>query len=99
MTDSERSVDCQVHGRQAETFVCRHLVDSLYTRETVGFYWPASANEPRPDAWCLECEQARLDAGGDWTDEVMSFVCIQLLCGACYDMAKSIWLQARADDI
>jgi hypothetical protein len=28
----------------------------------------------------------------------MSFLSIQLLCGACYDMAKGIWQQARTAD-
>jgi hypothetical protein len=98
VTDTPRPVDCRLHGRQAETFVCRHIVDSLYTREAVGFHWPASATESRPDAWCSECNRARVDGGGEWTDEIMSFVGVQLLCGACYDVAKGLWLRAQVAD-
>jgi hypothetical protein len=98
MANSDGTVDCRAHGRQAETFVCRHIVDTLYTREAVGFHWPASATGLRPDAWCSECQAACDAAGGDWTDEVMSFVSVQLLCGGCYDIAKGIWLRARERD-
>jgi hypothetical protein len=98
MDGRTRTVECRLHGSQEETFVCRHIVDSLYTREAVGFHWPASATEPRPDAWCSECEQARIEAGGEWTDEAMSFASIQLLCGACYDTAKGMWLKARVGE-
>jgi hypothetical protein len=49
----------------------------------------------RPDAWCSACEQARVDAGGDWTPEVEEKLRVQLLCGACYDYAKTIWSNGR----
>jgi hypothetical protein len=28
----------------------------------------------------------------------MSFVGVQLLCGACYDVAKGLWLRAQVAD-
>lgn len=87
-------VDCTIHGPQGTTFVCQHIVWSLRSRIAVGFF-SASSNEPRPDAWCAACQQARLAAGDEWTDDVMQSVGIQILCGACYDTAKAIWRRWR----
>ena len=56
----------------------------------------AEQTDTRPDAWCSDCEQARIDAGGDdWTPEVEQKLKIKLLCGSCYDYAKSIWTKGR----
>ena len=90
MADASGKVKCSTHGLQDETFVCEHIVNSMRTRVPVGFHWPSESDERRPDAWCSACEEARIAAGGDWTDEVMKVVDIQLLCAACYDHAKGI---------
>lgn len=95
MSDSQK-IKCDVHGWQQQTFVCQHIAQSLHTGVPVGFHWPAEQEELRPDAWCSDCEQARVAAGGDdWTPEVEAKLGIKLLCGACYDSAKSIWLKGR----
>lgn len=95
MNDSQK-VKCDVHGWQQETFVCQHIAKSLHTGIPVGFHWSAEQIEPRPDAWCSACEQARVAAGGDdWTPEVEAKLGVKLLCGACYDSAKTIWLKGR----
>ena len=59
-------IDCDKHGKQEETFVCQHIVESLYTKTPVGFY---SASEPRGDAWCNECERVRIQEGGGWNEK------------------------------
>jgi hypothetical protein len=92
---SAQTVNCGVHGWQEQTFVCRHIAQSLHTGVPVGFYWTRDQAVPRPDAWCSACEKARLDAGGDWTPEVEKLLGVKLLCGACYDDAKSIWSKGR----
>lgn len=84
-------VECQTHGWQDEAFVCQHIADSLHTGVPVGFHWPEGATELHPDAWCSACESARIEAGGEWTEEVVQQLDIKLLCGACYDHAKAIW--------
>ena len=94
MTDV-RKITCSVHGLQEETFVCQHIVESLSTGIPVGFNWPPDQDKPRPDAWCAACERARIEAGGDWTPEVEKKLGVKLLCGACYDYAKSIWSKGR----
>jgi hypothetical protein len=67
----------------------------LNTGIPVGFHWSSAQAGPYPDAWCSACETARIDAGGDWTPEVNQKLGVKLLCGACYDYAKSIWLNGR----
>lgn len=84
-------IKCASHGWQAESFVCQHIAQSLHTGVPVGFHWPAGSTAPHPDAWCSSCEAARVEAGGDWTPEVEAKLDIKLLCGACYEHAKSIW--------
>jgi len=84
-----------MHGLQAQTFVCQHIAQSLHSGIPVGFFWPAEQTEERPDAWCSACEKARIGAGGDWTPEVQQKLGIKLLCGSCYDYAKSICLKGH----
>jgi hypothetical protein len=81
---------CEEHGTQEETFVCKHLRQSLRTGEKVGFYW---ASEPRGDAWCEACEQVRLAEGGatgDWNERSEAFAQITILCGLCYDRVRAL---------
>jgi len=94
MTESKK-IKCGLHGLQEETFVCQHIVESLHTGIPVGFHWPSEHKVPRPDAWCSDCEAARIEAGGDWTPEVEDKIKVKHLCGACYDLAKSIWTNGR----
>jgi hypothetical protein len=82
-------VECEEHGFQDETCVCKHLVSSSKTHQVVGFYW---ASEPRGDAWCDVCEKVRIAEGGasgDWNDRSEAFAGIQLLCG-CHDLVRGI---------
>jgi hypothetical protein len=90
-----QTVNCEVHGWQEQTFVCQHIAQSLHTGIPVGFHWSSEQTDMRPDAWCSACEQARVDAGGDWTPEVEEKLRVRLLCGACYDYAKTIWSNGR----
>jgi hypothetical protein len=40
-------------------------------------------------------EKARLEAAGEWTPEVEEKFGAKLLCGTCYDYAKSFWSSGR----
>jgi hypothetical protein len=86
-----KSVNCPIHGDQRATFVCKHIVQSLRDRRPRGFFW---ADEDRASesecAWCAECEDRRVAAGGDWSDELTDEMNIALLCGSCFDTAKRI---------
>jgi hypothetical protein len=91
----DRKVKCSTHGWQSEAFVCQHIFESLHTGIPVGFHWPEGSDSLHPDAWCSDCESARLEAGGEWTEEVEAILGVKLLCGACYEHAKSIWANGR----
>ncbi len=84
---------------QSETFVCQHVVESLHTKVAVGFHWSREDASSYPDAWCAACETARLEGGGEGTDELMNMVRLRILCGACYLNAKQIWLGARRREL
>jgi len=85
-------IECNNHGTQTETYVCQHIAASLSTKIPVGFHWPESSAEPYPDAWCSECESSRIEAGGEWTDEVVKKLGVKILCCECYTIAKNLSL-------
>ncbi len=84
-------VRCATHGLQDRAQVCRHIADSMLSGIPVGFHWPAAFVGPHADAWCTECERARIDAGGEWVPELKDQLSIKVLCGSCYEYAKGIW--------
>ncbi len=90
MSEEERFVECDEHGKQQATYVCQHTVQTLIDKKPRGFWWSNDADNPRPDAWCSECEVKIQETDGEWNDESEAFASIKLLCGACYDKAKEI---------
>ena len=89
-TEPVQTIECDQHGRQQETFVCQHVVQTLRDRRPRGFFWPGESNDPRPDAWCTECNQLLKAAGWEWSEPAIEHAHIQILCGACYDEAKAL---------
>ena len=83
-----KTTNCEQHGEQQETFVCQHVVQGLSEGVAYGFWWAASPDNLRPDAWCTLCNELVAEAGGEWTDAVLQVAKIKLLCGSCYDNAK-----------
>jgi hypothetical protein len=55
-----------------------------------GFFWPADAAEPRPNAWCYECNERVKRTGGAWVGEAGEKLGAKLLCAGCYDDAKAL---------
>lgn len=86
-------VECAQHGTQEETFVCQHVALSLITRKPVGFFWAGGTDRPRPDAWCLDCNQRLQQAGGEWTGPAAEHLGARLLCAGCYDEARALALE------
>ena len=83
------SVICSTHGLQQETMVCQHVVFGLIQRNRVGFFCTlADPDNPRPDAWCQDCEQRVRLTAGEWIGEALEMLEPKVLCGACYDTAK-----------
>jgi len=87
---TEKYVDCCEHGKQQATFVCNHVVESLHDETPRGFWWANDPDNPRPDAWCSECEKRLKANDGEWNEEIETLANIRLLCGVCYDNAKSL---------
>jgi hypothetical protein len=88
--DTCPSIQCAVHGPQQETFVCQHVAKGLETRVRVGFWWAQEdPDNARPDAWCTECENRVRATHGEWVGEAEKHLSVKILCGACYDLAKS----------
>ena len=95
MTDEERFVECEKHGKQQETFVCQHIIQTLQDNKPRGFCWADDPEKPRPDAWCSECESRVQATDGEWTDDSEAFAGVKLLCSECYNKAKEINMELK----
>ena len=83
---SERAevLQCASHGLSMTCYVCEHILSG----KGVGFNFDTSGEQPRPDAWCDECDRL-LDTFGGWDDVPQErHPKIEILCGGCYDAAK-----------
>ena len=61
MTVPATEIKCHRHGRSSATFVCQHLARGA----DLGFFTSVQdPGDPRPDAWCSECEAMVNGAGG-----------------------------------
>lgn len=89
MSDPISTVQCASHGEQQETFVCQHILAGLEAKRRVGFFWtPYDPENPRPDAWCAECEERVRKTEGEWVGDAEENLKPKILCGACCDAAK-----------
>ena len=90
MTEDHRIVECSEHGEQQATFVCQHVVQTLRDGVLRGFYSAEeSPDNSRPDSWCSECEDL-VNRLGEWNDESEAFAHVTVICGCCYDQAKTM---------
>ena len=85
MSTGDGRVHCREHWSTGETYVCGHLVHGI----GLGFYAAYDPGNPRPDAWCGDCERLRLAFGGEWPEEVERSLGVSLLCGECYDRVRA----------
>lgn len=84
------TIVCCTHGEQQRTFVCQHVVTGLREKIRVGFFWTIEdPDNPRPDAYCMECENRVRLTNGEWIGEAEKHLQPQVLCGVCYDTAKT----------
>jgi hypothetical protein len=90
MNPGYRVAHCDEHGEQQATCVCRHIIQTLRDEVPRGFWTSEDPDNPRPDAWCDECEANVQAAGGEWNEESEALAGVSLLCGACYDRAAAI---------
>jgi len=83
MSDHTETVECDEHGLSHAAFVCQHVARG----SALGFFCYPDPEDPRPDAWCSECNAVML-AGGGWNEESEKSADITLLCADCYDEAR-----------
>ncbi len=84
MSDIHSKVNCRSHGDSYATYLCQHLADST----GVGFFHADHTDQdPYPDAWCVECEEA-LQRYGEWNEKALETASFRLICAGCYPKAK-----------
>ena len=85
-----RTVRCGVHGTQQETFVCQHITAGLIEGQRTGFHTAMDDQDNlRPDAWCRACNDRVALTGGRWVGEALAQLDARVICGACYDLART----------
>jgi hypothetical protein len=85
VSDSDNRLTCDEHGESAATFVCQHLVQG----QGLGFTSAHDPGEPRPHAWCSECDRILVEEGLVWTGRAEAQAGVTVICAACYDQAKA----------
>ena len=92
MDNSNYSIDCKIHGKNEEAFVCQHLVEG----EDLGFNIGYDANDPytlNPDAWCNQCESVWQEEG-EWNERSEAFAGIKIICSQCYQgVRERNWIE------
>lgn len=89
MTDEDRC-ECDRHGNQPITFVCKHIADAS-PNEMVGFVSgePDDEDDLR-DAWCDKCDAFLQALGGEWRDGLVEPPQGGgILCAQCYRMKQA----------
>jgi len=76
-------ITCGTHGKQEETFVCRHIIDSLKDGEARGFYW--NYVDGAFEAVCAACNEMTADEAAS-----ASLNLIQPLCYGCFRDAAAL---------
>lgn len=86
MSQTNREINCQVHGKQQAAYVCQHLLASNGN----GFHWASNPDNPFkecPDAWCNECN-SEFKKQNAWTEEATTFANIKVICELCYGQVR-----------
>jgi hypothetical protein len=84
-----KAVECPEHGAQPATYVCQHLLQTLRDSKPRGFFCANDGSE-YPDAWCHECEQMLVAAGGEWTEDLGRW-CRPAVCPLLLPSAETQW--------
>jgi hypothetical protein len=88
---TKRTVNCPEHGPQGIGLVCTHIAHAVDSGKQVGFFWGDDTDGARPDAWCLECENALVKLPKDESTENWFRKCdYKIFCAACWDRAKTV---------
>jgi hypothetical protein len=79
-TADDGMINCDGHGRQPSTLVCRHLIEAPHGDTSAGFNW--SSDEGELVANCDACE-LECDDEGFFPDEMVEETFV-VTCKACF---------------
>ncbi len=71
---------CATHGRQKETFVCKHIIETMTDGEARGFCW--GVNDKVHEAICDQCNNL---SEADFSKQASDL--IRPLCFGCFRQA------------
>ena len=74
---------CGTHGRQRETFVCKHIIETVADAEPRGFWW--SMEDGTFEAICTHCNNLDAEAFARQAEENA-----RILCYGCFRQAAQI---------
>lgn len=78
------SVTCGTHGKQPQTFVCVHIIESVKTGDPKGFWW-SRGEDGVWDAICDECNNLSQDAF-----DALGADNIGVICLGCFEDAAAL---------
>ncbi len=84
MTMKVPSVTCGTHGKQPQTFVCVHIVESIREGEAKGFWWSRGPDGVW-DAVCTDCNNLSQEAFEAMGDENIAVICL-----GCFEDAAAL---------
>lgn len=85
-SEKEGLIYCSQHGEQRGGFVCQHLFHGMPFGFVEAFPSRKGMRLAKDDdfqAWCTVCD-LELEKAKDWTDEMLKFADIKLVCEECY---------------
>lgn len=80
-------LNCATHGRQKQTFVCKHITATLKDGEARGFVWSyeGEGKDAMFEALCMECNDLDEAAFAATANDI-----IMALCYGCFREAAAI---------
>jgi hypothetical protein len=85
-----KEVQCSVHGRRGIGLVCEHIAHAVGRGDRVGFFWGDETDTARPDAWCMQCEQALRALNGASSEQWFLDARFKIICSNCWDEARLV---------
>jgi hypothetical protein len=89
------TTNCNIHGEQEITLVCRHIAQAADTSNIVGFLWSQEDDQIFPDAWCKKCNTKLLEIDA-WTKEMLEYASFKVICSKCYQDLRKQQINEKA---
>lgn len=76
-------ITCDTHGKQEQTFVCQHVIDTLNDGEPRGFHWNKSGDTYQ--AICSGCNAMTDEEFAKAESEIIAVICL-----GCFEEAAAV---------